>query len=329
MINRIYIVIIANAIACCLFADGGIDESDNLPEDKRVRQAIEAGDIETIKLFVPKRSNWINFDVNTARFVGEYPYIKESPLMCAIRFGQLEIVKYLHENGATSPYGVNYSKDTPLMWATRYGYIDIVNYLLDDPLFKKEINFADADGNTALHWAAMKGQIPIAVLLFKNGANVYLKNIYGKTVNDKAIEAGFNDFESQLSLKSDLQKNDEMQELKKYGWINIQKLDIVPLEYQISLNSKIAFVNNKKSVNESLYGYKGKISTNSILFDDETYTISKCFYGKKDGEETIIMYTKRAMFVIKAAPMEYQNTGRYILTVVPTINNFTLNFLIE
>jgi len=77
-----------------------------------------------------------------------------SPLGLAFRSGQLEMVKYLIENGADL-YNADKNDSTCLMIASGYGHYDLVQYLLSlDGSTNHLLNAINNKGSTALHEAA-------------------------------------------------------------------------------------------------------------------------------------------------------------------------------
>jgi uncharacterized protein len=70
------------------------------------------------------------------------------------------------------------TKDLPLIEAVKKTNVRIVQTLLQQ---KAEVNMTDADGSTALHWAAQKDSVEIADLLLRAGANAKATTRYGVT----------------------------------------------------------------------------------------------------------------------------------------------------
>ncbi|CAJ1338538.1 unnamed protein product [Effrenium voratum] len=78
---------------------------------------------------------------------------------------------------------------TPLMEAAGAGYKDIVQALRMMPNISVDI--ADDHGNTALHYAAYHGHLPVVLELLKSNPNKDLKNIYGHTAASYAASNKF------------------------------------------------------------------------------------------------------------------------------------------
>lgn len=53
---------------------------------------------------------------------------------------------------------------------------------------KVELNKPDKEGNTALHYAALNGQLKIAYYLLMDNADFSQKNSTGKTAEDIAVD---------------------------------------------------------------------------------------------------------------------------------------------
>lgn len=61
-------------------------------------------------------------------------------------------------------------------------YVDVVSYIieqfssLDDKKKAEYINTKNEQGNTALHWAALNGNLEVVEILVKNGGDCKIKN---------------------------------------------------------------------------------------------------------------------------------------------------------
>ncbi|MFH1644596.1 MAG: ankyrin repeat domain-containing protein [bacterium] len=69
--------------------------------------------------------------------------------------------------------------------------------------FNLDLNVRDSNNNTALHFAAMRGNIEIAKLLIRNGAKVEIQNLQDETALDKATQCKQTDMIKFLSDKKD------------------------------------------------------------------------------------------------------------------------------
>ena len=109
--------------------------------------------------------------------------------------GHLDMVKLLIELGAKGGV-VSSGGSTPLHVAVRYafnsvyGHAAVIRYLLDSiPAFRALIDAQDANGWTALHWAAYKGYRDIARILVDKGADKTKRNSSGKTACDLSADS--------------------------------------------------------------------------------------------------------------------------------------------
>ncbi len=92
----------------------------------------------------------------------------------------LDIVKYLHANGAT-----NLSKG--LQGAATQGKLDTLKYLLDN---QADINTRFIDGESVLIGAFMSGSEEITDFVLERGADINAKNGEGVTALHKAAQFG-------------------------------------------------------------------------------------------------------------------------------------------
>jgi ankyrin repeat protein len=74
------------------------------------------------------------------------------------------------------------------MQAVRAGPLDEVRELLEAGA---DTNMRDAQGNTALHKAAIAGSVAKAQLLVEHGANLELHNRFGRTALHEAANVGW------------------------------------------------------------------------------------------------------------------------------------------
>merc|ERR1712137_98709 len=106
----------------------------------------------------------------------------KTPLMEAARWGYLEVVKYLKEQGAdikkTTTEG-----STPLHIAAEGGHNDIVSWLLDNGA---EIDCRNNAGDTAIMGAAGRNKPSTVKLLVERGADLKIVNANRKSVFDLA-----------------------------------------------------------------------------------------------------------------------------------------------
>ena len=115
-----------------------------------------------------------------------------TPLYLACDNKQLDMVKFLTENGADL-YHVDNDDSTALMIASRRGDDDLVKYLLSlDESNNRLLNAVNNKGSTALHKAAYSGQLNTVKLLLEEHHAKIVKDNQGRT---PLTEAGINNYE--------------------------------------------------------------------------------------------------------------------------------------
>ena len=199
---------------------------DDATKAKKVFDAIEAGDLAEVELYV-----CVGVDVEALRY-GEdaWPPLLQaascnrlelvqlfvnmghdkdaqnqrgsSPLIMAVQQGHFPVVQYLVEqcadkdkaniNGYLVEQGADKDKanndgTTPLMLACLFGHVDVAEYLLDQGCDRDR---ADNNGWTALHAAAQGGHLVVAQVLFRWGVKLDARNNAGETPADVATRHG-------------------------------------------------------------------------------------------------------------------------------------------
>ena len=134
--------------------------------------AINSGNIERVKSLI---SEEIDQDS------------KNAALQEACSAGQLDIVKFMIENGA-DVNAKNNSGGTPLNVASQGDNRDIVELLIENGA---NINNKNNNGLTPLHQASRNGQKDIVELLIAKGTEVNIKNNAGRTPLDLAEQGGY------------------------------------------------------------------------------------------------------------------------------------------
>lgn len=110
-----------------------------------------------------------------------------TPLLSSIRWDRIEVTKFLIEKGANINPTTELGR-TPLIISAVEGNSEMARLFLDS-----DADISIKDNNykrTALHFAALYGQLDIVAALVKKGANVNEKDAAGKTPLDYANQYG-------------------------------------------------------------------------------------------------------------------------------------------
>jgi uncharacterized protein len=147
--------------------------------DTWTTDALERGDLVAIKQRVLEEPDYI-----AAR-----DFVNATPLLSAVQFGNLELVKFLlnHDADPNATRGDGY---TCLDWVVESENSDslaIMRLLLDA---RANTHGGDAEGRTALHLAARRGYVEKAALLIEAGSNVNAQTCDGETPLMEAAECG-------------------------------------------------------------------------------------------------------------------------------------------
>lgn len=112
-----------------------------------------------------------------------------TPLGLACFFGQLEVVKFLLENGANPNLTSNNSfQVAPIHSACAISHFEIAAILI---AHGADVNAKQAQGYTPLHSAAHNGKTELVKLLVDNNANTNAKTDSGQTPLEMALEKNF------------------------------------------------------------------------------------------------------------------------------------------
>lgn len=142
------------------------EEVNNPPQyyqqDRNTYELIKNGDLDSLKNMV-KEGNYLSF----MTYRGE-------PAPCiAIKFGKLEILKFLVDNYDYSQKGDNAYKRSCLHYAVKYKNLEALEYLLK---YGYDPNVKDLFGNTPLHYASEDHCLDYAKCLLKYGADANCLN---------------------------------------------------------------------------------------------------------------------------------------------------------
>jgi hypothetical protein len=102
-------------------------------------------------------------------------------LYAAVFGGNIEIVKFLVENGYSASSSINqrqFEGCTSFYCACQTSNLDIAQFLLDNGA---DIDIPDEDGNTSLHSAVAQGATAVFNFLLSRGANPLVKNNSGES----------------------------------------------------------------------------------------------------------------------------------------------------
>ena len=192
-----------------------------------------------------------------------------TPLMLAVHFGALNIVKALLENKA-DPNVINYRNETALRIACQKNAIDIINTLIDHGA---DVNEEDVNGaNLLMNYLDKKSntvnEIPILKLLIERGANVNHQKEDGESVlmvrlKEKEI------FEFLIAEKADLNlRNKDGNTLLH---IAIEKKDIELVKYLL-----------EKNANVNIQNFMGDTPLMQAIYFDQTEIIGLILEKKPD-----------------------------------------------
>ncbi|KAJ9598100.1 hypothetical protein L9F63_026796 [Diploptera punctata] len=119
-------------------------------------------------------------------FTHKYGY-KTTMLHIAIEHKQLEMVRFLLEQGADVEMCGGWYKRTPLMWATEWGHVKISECIIEHGA---SVNATTENGYTALSLAVCGGKHEVGKILLEKGADIELSDKYNKTPLMRAAERG-------------------------------------------------------------------------------------------------------------------------------------------
>ncbi|GHM57944.1 MAG: hypothetical protein sL5_00410 [Candidatus Mesenet longicola] len=151
--------------------------------------AIEIGDIEAARYLLTKKG--INPFIQNNNGKTPFDYAK----------GKTEILQMMIE----AEYKHGSSKNKFFHFAVKYNQIDVVKYLVEDQGY--EVDLADCQHSTPLHVAAMEGHVDIVRYLIARGANVNHVSRLGNTALVLAVSCINNNEKDHLKIIKLLVRN--------------------------------------------------------------------------------------------------------------------------
>ncbi len=103
----------------------------------------------------------------------------------ALRYIDIQGIKYLLDNGIISVHSRDNFGMTPLHFAASHSKIEAIKLLLDS---NANIDSKDNEGMTPLHWTAYNNQVEALALLLDRGANIKSTNKDGETLINTALD---------------------------------------------------------------------------------------------------------------------------------------------
>lgn len=167
--------------------------------------ASNKNDLEDVKKQIENKNVDINFQFKDGR----------TALMYASCNGNLDIVKYLYENGADLNLVEYEYKNSALMFAIGYNQEEVVKYLIEKGA---NINLQNINGDTPLHFACIKGYLNLVKLLNENGCDL---NLFNNEHNNAIIFAVGNNFIDIVKYLIDNNVNLNVIDCKKVSLLHI------------------------------------------------------------------------------------------------------------
>jgi ankyrin repeat protein len=153
-----------------------------------IHRSIERGDLPRIRE-----------EVDNGESLEATDYRDQTPLIMAAEYGEMEIVRYLVEQGAnvnaTTPVGDG--EQTPLRKAIERGDYEMVRFLVQNGA---EVNQENQFGWTPLMTAARTGNIEIMRYMLDEGADPTARTESGQTITRIASDAGYTDIVVWMTL---------------------------------------------------------------------------------------------------------------------------------
>nr|CAH7726410.1 unnamed protein product [Callosobruchus chinensis] len=226
-----------------------LDESGYSP----LRFAIENSNLQIVKYLI---ENCADLDIKYEKGF--------TPLHFAALFGNLELARYLVDEEHVSFNVLDKYGKSPLHIASENGRRELVKYLVGEK--KANINVLDNQRMAPLHFVAENGNLELAKYLIGNGADFYLRDKFGFTPLERAIDRGQDDIVKYLTEVKD-----------RFGFTYLHKaawdgnLDLFKL--LINHNADLYRVDNDSSSPLHRAAENGKLEIVRYIIDKKLYNI--------------------------------------------------------
>ncbi|KPA83451.1 hypothetical protein ABB37_03079 [Leptomonas pyrrhocoris] len=156
-----------NYVECCdlLLEHAADDTIQSTTQSTPFHTAAACGSVECMEVILQHSDA-------PAEKVNELDRQRSSALHKCAFDGDVRVSRWLVEHGATIDVA-DATNATPLLVAVKMGQIAVVDYLLSQGA---DCNRRDQQGNSGLHFCAMRCDLPVAQLLLSTGANPRLAN---------------------------------------------------------------------------------------------------------------------------------------------------------
>jgi ankyrin repeat protein len=223
---------------------------------------VSASDPPVFKYIINNDLPAISEFIQTNDINGMYGNYSVTLLVYSIRSGSNKVVEFLLSKGADPNIHVEFKN--PLMYAILEGSRSKINTLLD---YNANINDRDPEGNHALIYAAIHGDVTLIKILLKHGAYLNLKNNTRLTAYDHAVKS--NNSEAAKYLKLRYEKNlPEFQDGPYISWLDRNTIRAMYL-YHDSIK------NTTKKISRSFKTKSDSFLINGFFRDDIDYLVFK------------------------------------------------------
>ena len=140
----------------------------------------------------PEGTEIANFLLEQGCDINKADEDQNTPLIWAINYNQLDMVKFLLNKGASVDSSVTQYGHNPILECVHVAHLmqmpsdevlDMMGVFVDKG---SDVNAMDQDQSTALHWASRFGLAELSRYLLSNGADGNVTNNEGKTPADLA-----------------------------------------------------------------------------------------------------------------------------------------------